>query len=206
MENNKQRLFVDMDGTLAVFKQVDKLETLYEEGYFVNLAPHRNVVAAVKSLIQDSEFENIEIFILSSVLTDSKYALKEKNAWLDKYLPEIDEKHRIFPPCGNDKKDYIPGGVREDDYLLDDYTRNLKAWQPPARGIKLVNAINDSKKTWEHDRVYYDTAPDELAGDILFMMKDKTYGTSVREKLENIKSNYSPAKTQDASTDYRMKR
>lgn len=29
----KKRLFVDMDGTLAVFRNVDTLETLYEKGY-----------------------------------------------------------------------------------------------------------------------------------------------------------------------------
>ena len=33
----KNRLFVDMDGTLAVFKTVDTMETLYEKGYFKNL-------------------------------------------------------------------------------------------------------------------------------------------------------------------------
>lgn len=30
----KQRLFVDIDGTLAVFKPVDTLETLYEKRVF----------------------------------------------------------------------------------------------------------------------------------------------------------------------------
>ena len=41
----KQRLFVDIDGTLAVFKPVDTLETLYEKGYLKNngLIPLRNV-------------------------------------------------------------------------------------------------------------------------------------------------------------------
>lgn len=29
-DTEKQRLFVDMDGTLAVFTPVDELETLYE--------------------------------------------------------------------------------------------------------------------------------------------------------------------------------
>ena len=46
----KTRLFVDIDGTLAVFKPVDTLETLYEKGYFLNLEPHENVVAAVNEL------------------------------------------------------------------------------------------------------------------------------------------------------------
>ena len=44
------RLFVDMDGTLAEFKQVDALESLYEEGYFRSLKPQENVVEAIRSL------------------------------------------------------------------------------------------------------------------------------------------------------------
>lgn len=103
----KQRLFVDIDGTLAVFKPVDTLETLYEKGYFLNLAPHENVVAAVKEIV--TNHPEIEVNILSAYLTDSQYALQEKNEWLDRYLPEIDQTHRIFVPCGSDKKEGIGG-------------------------------------------------------------------------------------------------
>ena len=141
----KQRLFVDIDGTLAVFKPVDTLETLYEKGYFLNLAPHENVVAAVKEIV--TNHPEIEVNILSAYLTDSQYALQEKNEWLDRYLPEIDQTHRIFVPCGSDKKEGI-GGIRSDDFLLDDYTHNLNEWQPPARGIKLLNAINHTRGSW----------------------------------------------------------
>lgn len=126
----KQRLFVDMDGTLAVFKPVDELETLYEEGYFKRLAPQRNVVEAVRKIIM--EHPEIEVNILSAYLTDSEYALKEKNEWLDRYLPEINQDHRIFVACGADKKEGIRDGIRKTDFLLDDYTKNLNEWQPPA--------------------------------------------------------------------------
>lgn len=168
-EGQKKRLFVDIDGTLAVFKPVDTLETLYEEGYFLNLPPHENVVDAVKKIMQDNS--DIEVFIMSSVLTDSKYALAEKNAWIDKYLPEIDEAHRVFPPCGEDKKAYIPDGVRETDFLLDDYTHNLTLWQPPARGIKLLNGINHTKETWQYDRLDYSKAGELLAENIVSILQ-----------------------------------
>ena len=82
---DRQRLFVDMDGTLAEFKTVDTLETLYEKDYFINLKPNENVLGAIKQLIADND---IDVYILSAYLTDSRYALEEKNAWLDKYLPE----------------------------------------------------------------------------------------------------------------------
>jgi len=167
----KQRLLVDMDGTLAVFTPVDELETLYEQGYFLNLKPINNVVQSVKEIIKNNP--DIEVNILSAYLSDSPYALEEKNAWLDQYLPEVNLEHRIFSPCGSDKKDYLPGGIRETDFLLDDYTHNLKLWQPPARGIKLLNGINYTRGTWEHDRIRYDKEPQELAENIVNIMRGK---------------------------------
>jgi|GEM_PF-519314 len=164
----KQRLFVDMDGTLAVFKPVLKIEELYEKGYFAQLRPIPNVVQAVREVQQNHP--EIEIYILSSVLSDSPYAVNEKNAWLDRYLPEISKDHRIFPSCGTDKREVVPGGIKADDYLLDDYTKNLTAWEPPARGIKLLNGINHTKGTWDQDRIRFDKSGKELANNIVAIM------------------------------------
>ena len=168
---DKQRLFVDMDGTLAVFKRVDELETLYEKGYFLNLEPHINVVKAIKEII--GNHPDIEVNVLSAYLTDSKYALDEKNAWLDRYLPELPKENRVFVPCGANKRDSIEGGVRPDDFLLDDYTKNLNDWQPPARGIKLINAINHTRGSWSFDRIRFDRNPKDLALGIVGIMKGK---------------------------------
>ncbi len=155
-----KRLYVDMDGTLAEFKEVDTLEKLYEEGYFLNLKPQMNVIDAVRKLIEHNQ--DVEVFIMSSVLSDSRYALNEKNEWLNKYLPEIDEEHRIFPPCGDDKKYYIPGEMDHNNYLLDDYTKNLAQWEPPCIGIKLLNGINHTHGTWQGAKVSMELSPEEL--------------------------------------------
>lgn len=155
----KVRLFVDMDGVLAKFNPVDTLETLYEPGYFLNLEPQETVIEAVKKLIDDPR---VEVFILSSVLSDSPFALSEKHEWLATYLPEVDEKHQIFPPCGKDKKRYVPEGIRETDCLLDDYTVNLSNWEPPARGIKLLNGINHTKGTWKGTMVNHELTEEEM--------------------------------------------
>ena len=156
----KTRLFVDMDGTLAVFKPTKKLEDLYEPGYFRDLEPYTEVVSAIRSLIKENEY--IDVYILSAYLSDSEFALEEKNAWLDKYLPEVDTDHRVFCHCGTDKKEAVPGGVLSTDRLLDDYTKNLKDWAPPGIGIKLINGINDTHKSWRGDRISRFQPPEDI--------------------------------------------
>ena len=180
---DRQRLFVDMDGTITVFKKLDTLEVLYEKGYFLNLEPIPNVLNAIKQIIQDNA--EIEVYILSAVLSDSSYAIEEKNTWLDKYLPEVDVEHRIFPPCGQDKKQYV--SIREKDFLLDDYTHNLNLWQPPARGIKLLNGINHTKGTWQYDCLRFDKDPCELADNIVNIMHGKLRIRDCKPDVVDIK-------------------
>lgn len=181
-----KKLFVDMDGTLAEFKVVDTLETLYEEGYFLNLKPHENVVGAVKEII--SQYKDIEVYILSAFLTDSEYALSEKNKWLDKYLPEVDPKHRLFCSCGKDKNEFISylfGNIGVNDFLLDDYSVNLHSWEPPARGIKLMNGINGTNGTWTKEKVSYYLSPADLAENISnIVLKKNTVQTNDRSNLD----------------------
>lgn len=167
----KHRLFVDMDGTLSEFKAVDTLEKLYEENYFLKLLPQQNVVDAVRDIVLHKP--EIEVYILSAVLSDSKYALAEKNAWLDIYLPEIDNEHRIYLPCGQDKSEHINnnyGGISQSDFLLDDYSKNLHSWEPPARGIKLMNGINGKNGSWQNERISIEKSAMELSECILNIM------------------------------------
>jgi hypothetical protein len=171
---NKHRLFVDMDGTLAVFRVVDTLETLYEKNYFLNLSPQQTVIDAVKNIVKYHS-EEVEVYILSAVLSDSKYALQEKNEWLDKYLPEVPVHNRIFPPCGADKKEYIVGGVDESDFLLDDYSLNLNSWEPPARGIKVMNGINGTKGTWSSEKISIEKNGNEFASNIIEIMRGNAH-------------------------------
>lgn len=170
-KDRKKRLFVDMDGTLAEFKPVDTLEKLYEKGYFANLKPQMAVVGAVRFIMQ--ECPDIEVHILSAVLSDSKYALQEKNAWLDQYLPEMDAEHRLFLPCGTDKKEVISGGVTQNDFLLDDYTVNLNSWESPAKGIKLLNGINHTNGTWQKAMVSWNRMPETLAAEIAEIVRGR---------------------------------
>ena len=183
---DKIRLFVDMDGTLAEFKAVDTLEKLYEENYFLNLKPHKNVVDAVSYICKF--YPDIEVYILSAVLSDSPYALDEKNKWLDMYLPEIDDSHRIFPPCGTDKKEFLEsafGCISDKDFLLDDYSNNLHSWDPPARGIKLLNGINGNHGTWKKEKVSIECNATDLAKNLVHIIVNNTINYSKAETCFN---------------------
>ncbi len=153
------RLFVDMDGVLAEFNPIAKIEDLYEQGYFANLKPQQNVLDAVKLLCNDTRFE---VYILSSVL-DSPYAWNEKNQWLDTYIPEIDKSHRLFPAYGDKKIWIIPDGLKPTDTLLDDYSVNLNMWCPPGQAIKLMNGINGNHGTWQGARVSHMDSSEKIA-------------------------------------------
>lgn len=155
--NSKYRLFVDMDGTLARFHdEVQYLERMWEEGFFLNLKPFENMLQAVKHLAEQNN--DIEVYILSAAIDgEPPYCCKQKNQWLDKHLSEIDSFHRIFTRVGVPKSDYIPGEIDKNDFLLDDYNKNLEEWLDfGGSSIKCVNNINHKGlvgKLWEGELV-----------------------------------------------------
>ncbi len=185
-----KRLFVDLDGTCAQWNAVAE-EQLFEKGYYRNLAPYKNVVAAVNHIV--AAHPDVEVFVLSKYLTDSKYALHEKDEWVSEHLPGINESHRIFVPYEKDKRDMIPDQLKETDYLLDDYTKNFDNWQPPARGIKLLNGINHTKGTWQDNRISLMRDPKDLAEAIVNIIEkdEKIYDKSPQEELQASQNEYS---------------
>lgn len=91
----------------------------------------------------------VEVFVLSCYIAETN-AKAEKNAWLDRYLPEVDTEHRIFVPCGEGKDEYVPGCVLPTDTLLDDYSVNLHSWKAAGgNAVKLRNGINGNHGTWK---------------------------------------------------------
>lgn len=179
--NHPRRIFVDMDGTLAKFNPIAKIEDLYEQGYFAALEPQQNVVDAVKLLCEDSRFE---VYILSSVL-DSEYALQEKNQWLDAHLPQVDTEHRLFPSYGETKQSVIPNGLQPTDTLFDDYSLNLHAWCPPGQAIKCMNGINGTNGTWQGARVFHTDAPEQIAEEIAdYALQQQTLQETAAQEAE----------------------
>lgn len=163
------RLFVDMDGTLAAFRKVTALEELYERGYFSGLRPQENVVTAIRRLARDP---SVQVYVLSAALFDSHYALDEKNSWLDRYLPELGREQRIFVPCGESKALYISSHLCPEDILLDDYTVNLEDWRMHGgTGVKLLNGINHTRRSWDGARLSMARLPGQLADALLTVAK-----------------------------------
>lgn len=162
----KKRVFLDMDGVLCEYKEEIDKSDLYKEGYFATLSPQRNILDAAKLL---SKEKWVETYIISSVLADSPYAVQEKNAWLDRYLPEIDKDHRLFPPCGSPKTLAVPQGISKGDILIDDYGVNVRHWDELGETIKVSRNFLDSiKESMRHKRVI---SPDSTPLEIVRMVK-----------------------------------
>ncbi len=176
----KKRLLVDMDGTLARFHDQDMfLERMYEKGFFNDLEPFYNMVDAVRDIVRNHA--EIEVYIVSAkVIGEPPYCVAEKHAWLDRFLPEIDRKHRIFTDIGHSKAEYMPCGVTKDDYLLDDYNKGLNLFLADGgSAIKVMNNINmrglgayggDKGHMWTGPLVTTETSPDIIVGDLLEYM------------------------------------
>ena len=152
---DKIRIFVDMDGTIARFHDENLyLERMFEKGFFSGLKPFDNAVEAIKHIIDNHP--NADVYVLSAAIT-TPYCLAEKNAWLDKYLPNIDKEHRIFVENLSTAKSLcVPGSymykddngkyhnkIFKNDILIDDYNKNLEEWEKDGgTAIKAKNNIN----------------------------------------------------------------
>ena len=150
----KPRYFFDMDGVLFKFDNtLTSLEPLYEEGYIKNLPTHRLVVHCLQEmLMEDPE----QVYILSHYI-DSPFAEQEKREILQDIFPSLDMHNVILVPYGESKTDYVPIRVKENDFLIDDYTYNLECWRDAGGyAIKFVNTINDRHESWKGSKVEYD--------------------------------------------------
>lgn len=170
------RIFVDMDGVLAKWGSIEYEEKLYEKGYFRNLVPDQNIVSHVQALID----RGYDVYVLSKFLEDSRYALNEKKEWIKQYM-NIDEKNQIWVRYSCNKSDFIPGGIKKDDYLIDDYSPNLFEFtESGGRAIKYLNGINHTKGTWKG--MLIDHRDTHLSDTIIRRIRDDLFKVKVISK------------------------
>ena len=197
----KQRLFVDMDGTLAewrniifsatikkpedIKKAIDKLNgILLTPGYFYSLLPHENVVKAVNNLI-----DTFDVYIATCAMNpdDPEGPAFEKKEWAKRYLPNIKEDHILIIPNGENKTEYIPGGIKPGDILLDDYTKNLKEWEAAGgTGVKLLNDINEKHGTWKKSAVSAEYSPEKIKESLILVGEGKKVRHSSPKKSTDV--------------------
>ncbi len=172
------RIFVDMDGTLAKWNSVE-YEQLFEQGYYRNLVPNQDILNDVNKLISEGE----DVYILSCVLPESKYALEEKKVWLKQYVPQLKEEKYIFVPYGQNKADYLKehySPITNRDYLIDDYTKNLIEWKEYGGiGVKYLNGINHTRGTWKGLMVNEHSREDTSLSSLILSEKVRDYGVDI---------------------------
>lgn len=135
-----QRIFFDLDGTVAEWGADKTMEEVFSKGYFAT-RPVMESVRGAMSLISGTP--GFDCRILSAYSPEYGYILSDKKAWIKRELPFMEEGKCFFSINGKSKLDFVPF-PREDDVLVDDYNKNLKEWH--GIPIKMLNGVNSD---WE---------------------------------------------------------
>lgn len=151
------KYFVDMDGVLAEHDK-DIEDKMYDKDFFLHRPVNNGAKKLVKKLKKnqrDLMGLNVELNILSKA-PDNGYAKEEKIAWINKHFPNTFNNIYIVP-SGTSKADYVreKGLEATFNYLFDDYTPNLVAWEIASSnniGIKILNGTNGSGKIWDQKK------------------------------------------------------
>lgn len=174
MNRVQPTLFVDMDGVLATWRSASSFEELLEPGYFRHLEPYQSVVDAIELLSR----RGYRICALSAYMPESKYAVDEKNDWLNDHASFI--RNRLFCPSPKEKSEMAREFLKQfgrqfgsASFLLDDYSSNLHAWSTAGgTAIKLLNGVNGTKGTWKGKNVSRHYSPDSIADQIEHVIID----------------------------------
>lgn len=142
------KIFLDLDGTLARFNVRNALKRFDNEvGFFANLLAYKGI-----EVVNELAITN-QIYIISA--SPNEQADKDKQLWLNKYLPNVRQENITLCRLGQNKAEIIQNKynitINEQCYLLDDYTKNLNEWESfGGIGIKRLTQVSDnSRKLWK---------------------------------------------------------
>ena len=146
-----KKLFLDMDGTLAMFNSKKNALKRFdnEKGFFTSLKPFVNI-DTINQLVDNNV---VEVFIISA--SPNEQADFDKKQWINTYLPSVKPENICFCRLGQNKaqiiKEQLNIDIDNNCYLLDDYTKNLIEWNNSnGIGIKrLTSLANNSRKIWK---------------------------------------------------------
>ena len=123
-ENQKIKMYVDMDGVIAD----------YEVGIPYDFDKKRPLISNISKLEDISKLDNVELFILSITRMNKGY--EEKNIWLDKHAPFFKKENRVI--ISRESNDFISSYELKSNFIkeiqkdgsviivIDDDPRNLK--------------------------------------------------------------------------------
>lgn len=169
-KSNTIRIFLDMDGTLAEYRDCVALTQFGIKNYYGSLKAEENLIEGIRLLLK--KYPDTEIHILSACPYPSENekpehsAKAQKHKWLDENFPEIPFENRHLIYVGESKREAIPGGVRKTDVLIDDLSHNLKDYYNNGlggTGIKISNGQNGRNHTWKGPVIAYDSSPEQIA-------------------------------------------
>ena len=171
----KTTIFIDMDGVLAKWNTEASVEETYEPGYFLRRTPEAGLVDIVNKLLSEGK----QVVILSAVYGQEQ--ANDKLVWLRRIFDKWDvinpidsilgyynddSLKTIFCPYGGSKRDYVINHAAnllgDKNILIDDFSKNLREWTGDSTvaqefyGIKFINGINDTHKSWKGPRLYAD--------------------------------------------------
>ena len=142
------KIFLDLDGTLAKFNVRNALERFDKEvGFFAKLGAYKGI-EVINELAKTNQ-----LFIISA--SPNEQADNDKRIWISKFLPNVNEHNVTLCRLGENKAEIIQTKynlvINEQCYLLDDYTKNLVEWESfGGKGIKRLTTISDnSRKLWK---------------------------------------------------------
>lgn len=142
------KIFLDLDGTLAKFNVPNALKRFEtEKGFFAKLKAYKGIEKINEMAKQGN------VYIISA--SPNMYADLDKKTWIKKYLNNIPNINILLCRNGQNKAKFIENklNIKIDNtcYLLDDYTKNLIEWeQVGGIGIKRITKVSDnSTKKWK---------------------------------------------------------
>lgn len=143
-----QKIFLDLDGTLARFNVKNALQRFEtEKGFFENLKPYVNI-EKINELAKSGN-----VYIISA--SPNEQADQDKMKWIGKHLFNIPTANVVICRVGENKAEIIKNklgiSIDQTTILLDDYTKNLQEWESAGGvGIKrLTTVANNKSKKWK---------------------------------------------------------
>ncbi len=136
LKRNNLPIYFDMDGVLAVWRDVDEEKT-HAPGFFLSAEADEKIVRLAK-MLHDIGYD---VRILSAAYTHS--VRREKSKWLKRH--GLRSLKKVYVPYGQPKKAYVPYGV-----LVDDFSENLFDWEDSSNhfAIKYYNGQNGTNGRW----------------------------------------------------------